>query len=141
MEKIVYARELSLSVDDYIRVVGDSTLGPGRPLSDRPRLEAMLTGANFFVTARLDGECIGLARGLTDFAWVCYLGDVAVRNGYQGKGVGRSIMLKCKEELGDGVAIALLSMPEAKPFYDSLESVMNLKRNANAYYMQRERGV
>lgn len=141
MEKIVCARELSLSVDDYIRVVGDSSLGTGRPLSDPSRLKAMMAGANFFVTARLDGECIGLARGLTDFAWVCYLADVAVRHGYQGKGVGRSIMLKCKEELGDGVAITLLSMPEAKPFYDSLESVMDLKPNANAYYMQRERGV
>lgn len=141
MSDIVYAREPQLAVDDYVAVIGDSTLGPGRPLQDRERVAAMLAGADLIVSARLDGQCVGVARGLTDFAWVCYLGDLAVRKAYQGRGIGRGLLLTCKQLLGDGVSIALLSMHEAKPFYDRVGSELGLRRNADAYYLPRTRGV
>ena len=141
MTEILYAREQSLSVDDYIRVVGASALGSTRPLNDRARVAAMLRGADLIVTARLDGECVGLGRCLTDFAWVAYLGDLAVSEKHQGKGIGRGLMLKLKEELGPDVGLALLSMPGAKPFYDNAGPDLGLKPNADAYYMTRTRGV
>lgn len=141
MSEIVYARDQQLSVDDYVAVVGDSALGHGRPLQDRDRIAAMLRGADLIVTARLDGECVGIARGLTDFAWVCYLGDLAVRNAHQGRGIGRGLLKACKEALGDGVSLVLLSMHEAKPFYDRVGPEFGLQRNADAYYMARTRGA
>ena len=141
MSDIVYAREQSLSVDDYIRVVGNSSLGTTRPLADRERVAAMLAGADLTVTARLDGECIGLARALTDFAWVAYLGDLAVHNDFQGRGIGTGLLTHCKQILGDGVGIALLSVEEAVGYYDKLEPLLGLKKYEHAYFMYRTRGV
>jgi GNAT superfamily N-acetyltransferase len=141
MSAVVYAREQDLSVNDYIAVVGNSSLGPTRPLSDRARVANMIAGADLIVTARLDGECVGLARALTDFAWVCYLGDLAVSNVHQGRGIGKGLLVKVKEELGDGVGMALLSMPDAKPFYDRAGPAIGLNPIADAYWMTRSRGA
>jgi GNAT superfamily N-acetyltransferase len=141
MTGLVYAREPGLSPDDYIDVVGHSALGPTRPLADRARIAAMLAGATLVVTARLDGRCVGLARGLTDFAWVCYLADLAVHEDYQSRGIGTGLLRTCKEVLGDGVGIALLSVPEAVPYYDRLGASLGLEAYPHAYWMTRERGV
>ena len=141
MNDIVYAREQHLSVDDYIDVVGNSTLGGSRPLKDRERVAAMLAGADLIVTARIEGRCVGLARCLTDFAWVAYCGDLAVHDDFQGRGIGRALLEKCKQELGDGVGMALLSMPDAKAFYDRVGPAMGLLRNDDAYWMTRKRGI
>lgn len=40
----------------------------------------------------LDGEQIGFARVVTDFATFAYLGDVYVRPDHQGKGLGKWLM-------------------------------------------------
>ena len=141
MSAIVYARENILSADDYVRVVGESALGRNRPLNDRARVEAMLRGSNLIITARLGGECVGLGRCLTDFAWVAYLADLAVSERHQGKGIGRGLMLKLREELGDRVGLALLSMPDARPFYDAIGPSIGLRTNDSAYWMTRVRGV
>jgi GNAT superfamily N-acetyltransferase len=141
MTGIVYARDPTISVDDYVDVVGNSALGSNRPLGDRERVAAMLAGADLIVTARLDGRCVGLARCLTDFAWVAYCADLAVHGDFQGRGIGRALLEKCREELGDGVGMALLSMPDAKAFYDRVGPAMGLLRNDDAYWMTRKRGI
>ncbi len=141
MNGIVYARDPAVTVDDYIDVVGNSALGATRPLNDRERVAAMLAGADLIVTARIDGRCVGLARCLTDFAWVAYCGDLAVHDDFQGRGIGRALLEKCRQELGDGVGMALLSMPDAKAFYDRVGPAMGLHRNDDAYWMTRKRGI
>ena len=70
MSDLVYARDAGLTIEEYLDVVGNSTLGPTRPLGDPDRVAAMLAGADLIVTARTAGRCVGLARCLTDFAWV-----------------------------------------------------------------------
>ena len=141
MSEIIYAREHELPVADYIDVVGNSALGPTRPLSDPTRIAAMIAGAQLIVTARLDGRCVGLARCLTDFAWVAYCCDLAVHHDFQGRGVGTALLRKCKDELGVGVGIALLSVEEAVSYYDRLEPVLGLKRYPYGYWMTRSRGA
>lgn len=141
MSDVVYACEPDLPADDYIAVVGASALGPSRPLGDPARVEAMLRGASLIVTARIDGVCVGLARCLTDFAWVAYLADLAVRNTHQGMGIGKGLLLRLRDELGDGVGLALLSIPEAKPFYDHAGEAIGLRPNLDAYWMKRTRGA
>lgn len=74
--------------------------------------------AGLIVTARSAGRCVGLARCLSDFAWVAYCGDLAVHRDFQGRGTGKDLLRCCREELGDGVGIALLSVPEALGFYE-----------------------
>lgn len=113
-----YAQEQSLGVDDYIAVLSRNTLGKGRPLANRARIAAMLAGANFIVTARdEDGALLGLARCMTDGAWVCYCMDLAVRDDQQGKGIGRRLVETCKELLGPRIGFILVSEPAAEDFY------------------------
>lgn len=141
MTSVVIAREQDLSVADYIDVVGATSLGPSRPLSDPDRIGRMLAGAGLIVTARRDGRCVGLARGISDFSWVCYLGDLAVRPDQQGLGIGRRLLLACREILGDEVSIALLALREARPFYDRVGPDLGLVATPDGYYWPRRRGA
>lgn len=141
MSEIVYACDPGLTVDEYIDVVGNSTLGPTRPLADRARIAAMIAGAQLIVTARIDGRCIGLARCLSDFAWVAYCGDLAVHDAFQGRGIGTGLLRTCKGLFGDGVGTALISMPDAVSFYDAKGPELGLHRQSHAYFMYRTRGV
>lgn len=141
MNATVYAREPDLPVDDYVEVVGHSALGATRPINDRERVAAMLAGADLIVTARLDGRCVGVARCLTDFAWVAYLGDLAVHDDFQGRGIGKGLLAKVRDELGDKVGMALLSLPDASAFYDRVGPAIGLHRYSEAYWMTRKRGA
>jgi GNAT superfamily N-acetyltransferase len=141
MTGIVYAREQDLSVDDYIRVVGGSRLGRSRPIGDRDRVARMLAGSSIIVTARLDGECIGIARGTHDGAWVCYLADLAVLDTHQGRGIGRQLLATTKHLLGPELGLTLLSIPEAVGFYDGAGSALGMKHYPHAYWWDRERGA
>lgn len=141
MTDLTIAREQDLSVADYINVVGATALGPSRPLNDPDRIRRMLTGSNLIVTARLNGQCVGLARGVSDFAWVCYLGDLAVRSDQQGLGIGLRLLLACREILGEEVSIALLSLREAKAFYDHVGPTLGLTATPDGYYWPRSRGA
>ena len=141
MSEPVYARDADLTVGEYVDVVGNSTLGTTRPLGDRERVAAMLAGADLLVTARIDGRCVGLARCLTDFAWVAYCGDLAVHNDFQGRGIGKGLLRQCREELGEGVGIALLSVPEAVSFYERSAYALGFRRYGHAFFMNRTRGT
>ncbi|HEV7278297.1 MAG TPA: GNAT family N-acetyltransferase [Devosiaceae bacterium] len=141
MSALVYARDAGVTVEEYIDVVGNSTLGATRPLADPDRVAAMLSGADLIVTARIDGRCVGLARCLTDFAWVAYCGDLAVHGDFQGRGIGRELLRHCREELGDGVGIALLSVPEAVGFYERSAHEVGFRAYPHAFFMNRTRGT
>ena len=139
MSEVAYDSEPGLSVDEYLAVVGDSTLGASRPLADRTRVAEMLQHADLIVTARIDGQCVGLARCLTDFAWICYCGDLAVRQSFQRRGIGTGLLRACKKMLGDGVAITLLSAPEAVSYYERIGPALDLQRTPDAFFMPRRR--
>lgn len=141
MTEIVCAREPGLSVEDYVSVVRETTLGPTRPLRNRERIAEMLANSNIIVTARGDGRCVGLARGLTDFAWVCFLGDLAVREEMQGRGVGTALLRALREMLGERVSISLNAAHEAVSYYDQVGPKLGLKHNPHAYYWPRTIGV
>lgn len=115
---ITYAREQDLPADEYIAVVGSTYMRDMRPLANRARIDAMLRGSNVIATARgADGTILGLARGISDDAWVCYIADLAVREGMQGRGIGTGILDECSRILGPGIGIVLLAYPQAEPFY------------------------
>jgi GNAT superfamily N-acetyltransferase len=115
---IVYAREQDLSPEDYIAVVGSTYMRARRPVANRKRIEAMLRASNLIVSARNEaGAIVGLARGISDDAWVCYLADVVVREDQHGKGIGRGLMDACKRVLGPSIAVVLIAYPEAADFY------------------------
>ncbi|MEO5759491.1 MAG: GNAT family N-acetyltransferase [Mesorhizobium sp.] len=135
--KILYASEPSLDVAEFRRVLVESGLGETRPVDDDKRLKAMLAGANLVLTARLDvpgRQLLGVARGITDFSWVCYVSELAVSSSAQGLGIGKGLMDEARRQLGPSVAISLISMPDAAGFYERI----GMKRMADAFWFGRK---
>jgi GNAT superfamily N-acetyltransferase len=91
--------------------------GINRPVDDLPRLEKMLAHANLVIGAYVDGHLAGIARALTDFSYCCYLSDLAVAKDYQRHGIGRELMRRVKQRVGDQSMLLLLSAPEAMGYY------------------------
>ncbi|WP_256753228.1 GNAT family N-acetyltransferase [Mesorhizobium sp. Mes31] len=136
--QILYACEPALDVAEFRRVLVESGLGETRPVDDEARLQAMLSGANLVLTARLDVEgkpLIGVIRAVTDFSWVCYISELAVSQSAQGLGIGKGLMDEAQRQLGPSVAISLISMPDAVGFYERI----GMKRMTDAFWFSRKR--
>jgi ribosomal protein S18 acetylase RimI-like enzyme len=136
--KVLYASEPALDVAEFRRVLVESGLGKVRPVDDAARLQAMLDNANLVLSARLDRpdrQLVGVARGMTDFSWVCYISDLAVSKAAQGLGVGKGLMDEAQRVLGPSVAISLISMPDAVGFYERI----GMERMADAFWFSRKR--
>lgn len=131
---VTYARETRLSAAQFREVLVESGLGPIRPVDDLPRLEAMLAGASLIVTARRGGTLIGIARGMTDFSWSCYLSELAVSRSAQGLGIGRGLLEETRRQLGPQVAVILASVPEAIGFYEKV----GMERVEGVFWYRRE---
>ncbi|WP_348527733.1 GNAT family N-acetyltransferase [Mesorhizobium sp.] len=127
-----------LDVAEFRRVLVDSGLGETRPIDDEARLKTMLDRANLVLTARLDRpdrQLVGVARGVTDFSWVCYISELAVSASAQGLGIGKGLMDEARRQLGPSVAISLISMPDAVGFYERI----GMTRMADAFWFSRKR--
>jgi ribosomal protein S18 acetylase RimI-like enzyme len=132
---IVYAREQGLTVEDFRRVLIESGPALTRPVDDPDRLRRMIDGAQLIVTARRDGEIVGVARCITDFSWNCYLSELAVSQAAQGLGIGKALIDKVREIIGPEVSLKLTSAPEATGFYDRI----GMMRSTEAYWFKRAR--
>ncbi|MBZ9989851.1 GNAT family N-acetyltransferase [Mesorhizobium sp. BH1-1-5] len=135
--KVLYASEPSLDVAEFRRVLVESGLGKVRPVDDEARLQTMLDNANLVLTARLhrpDRQLVGVARGMTDFSWVCYISDLAVSKTAQGLGVGKGLMDEAQRVLGPSVAVSLISMPDAVGFYERI----GMMRMSDAFWFSRK---
>jgi GNAT superfamily N-acetyltransferase len=98
----------------------------------------MLAHSNFIVTARLEQPgypLVGIARGVTDFSWCCYLSEVAVSASAQRLGIGKGLLAAARRELGPAVSVILISMPDAVDFYNRA----GMESAANAFWHRRER--
>jgi len=84
------------------------------------RLGKMIKHSNLIVSARESGKLVGVARALTDFSWVCYVSDIAVRKEYQNQGIGKRLVSEIQKILGSGVMILLVSAPTAEKFYPKI---------------------
>jgi GNAT superfamily N-acetyltransferase len=117
----IYAVETSLAVDEFRLLLIASGLGARRPVDDLLRLGAMLKNANIVVTARIDGVLVGVARSITDYAFCCYLSDLAVNKNAQGKGIGAQLIQETRKHVGPTVSVILSSVPESVGFYESIK--------------------
>lgn len=133
---IFYACEPDLDLAEFRRVLVESGLGATRPIDDEARLQAMLSGAGLVLTARLaDGTLVGVARGITDFHWVCYVCELAVSGSAQGFGIGKGLLSEMRRRLGPAVAITLVSMPDAVGFYERA----GMERVTDSFWLAREK--
>jgi predicted N-acetyltransferase YhbS len=113
---IEYQREFTLNADEFVDVLKKSTLGERRPINDSDRIHEMLQNANLIVTARKDGELIGVARSLTDFSFCTYMSDLAVNQKYQKMGIGIRLIKETKMHAPKAKLI-LLAAPAAVNYY------------------------
>jgi predicted N-acetyltransferase YhbS len=60
---------------------------------------------------------VGVSRSLTDYAYCCYLSDLAVDKKYQGAGIGKELIKRTRAVIGDQVSLILLSAPDAMSYY------------------------
>ena len=125
-----YGNELNL--DQVTELYRASTLGERRPIDDRAVVRSMLKHANLVVTA-WDGDLmVGIARTLTDFAYVGYLSDLAVRESHQRHGIGIALIQKTRERLGPRSMLVLLAAPKAVEYYPRL----GFKRHNSAWVLR-----
>jgi GNAT superfamily N-acetyltransferase len=114
---ITYRMGNDLDLDRTIELYRASTLGERRPVQDRERMAAMLRHANLVVTAWEGDLMVGISRALTDFSFVAYLSDLAVRVSHQRGGIGRELIRRTREAAGPHAKLILLAAPAAEEYY------------------------
>ncbi|RPJ85997.1 MAG: GNAT family N-acetyltransferase [Acidobacteria bacterium] len=118
--QIVYRIGNQLDLDTVLDLYRESGLGERRPMDDRQTFSDMLANANLVVTA-WDGDLlVGIARTLTDFSYVGYLSDLAVRRSHQKQGIGTGLIEKTREKMGPRSMLVLLAAPAAREYYPKI---------------------
>ncbi|RSM81649.1 GNAT family N-acetyltransferase [Kibdelosporangium aridum] len=107
---------VDLDMAEVLEVYRSSGLGERRPVADTERMAAMVRNANLVVTCRIDGDLVGIARSVSDFSYVTYLSDIAVRLDQQRSGIGRALIDATRKEAPQA-KIVLLSAPAATEYY------------------------
>ena len=93
-----------------------STLGERRPIDDDARFAQMLAQANLIITAWHGDALVGIARSLSDFAWVTYLADLAVRLSHQRSGIGKELIRRT-QAAAPLATVLLRAAPAAEDYY------------------------
>jgi len=102
---------------NFREILVTSTLAQRRPADDLERLERMLRHADIIVTARDGKRLVGISRAVTDFAYCCYLSDLAVDITYQRRGIGQNLIKETHLSAGRCTTLILVSAPAAETYY------------------------
>ena len=133
--QIAYRVNHSITSAEFIDVLRRSTLAERRPVDDPERIAKMLDHGNLLVTA-WDGEkLVGVSRALTDFAFCCYLSDLAVDEEYQHQGIGKRLVELTRQEAGSNAGLILLAAPAAREYYPKI----GMEQNPYCFMFRRER--
>lgn len=106
-----------LDLDEVIELYRASTLGERRPIGERERFTEMVKNANLVITAWEGDLLVGISRSLTDFSYITYLADLAVRVSHQKKGIGRELIRQTQIHGGPKTNVVLLAAPAAEQYY------------------------
>ena len=117
---ITYRTGNDLDLDQVIALYQSCTLGARRPLDDRGIASDMLRHGNLVITAWDGALLVGISRSLTDFSYVCYLADLAVRDSHQRLGIGIELISRTRAGLGPRAMIVLLAAPQAVDYYPKI---------------------
>lgn len=115
MEPIKYRVNARITAEQVIEVFRSS--GINRPVDDKKRIQQMLDNSNLIVTAWRGFELVGIARSVTDLCYCCYLSDLAVKEEYKSKGIGKTLIAITKDTIGEETMLLLLSAPPAMEYY------------------------
>lgn len=129
---VEYRHNFPLDPVDVVRVFDQS--GIKRPTDNLPRIARMFAAPCLLLSAWVDNELVGVARSLTDYAYCCYLSDLAVNKDYQGLGIGKELVKRTQAIIGEEVSLILLSAPDAMSYYPTL----GFEPAGNAYVIRRK---
>ena len=132
---IVYAVEPDLTAAEFVAVLQRSGLAERRPVDHPARIARMVEHGNLVVAARDGGRLVGVARSLTDFAFCCYLSDLAVDRTHQGRGIGRALIERTRAAAGPDATLILLAAPGLDGYYrrvglEKFDNCWGLRRGA-----------
>jgi GNAT superfamily N-acetyltransferase len=113
--EITYRIDITPDCEQIIALYNNS--GLPRPTNNPERIRVMFANANLIVTAWHNDLLVGVSRSLTDWAWCCYLSDLAVHHDYKKAGIGKKLITITKEKVGDECMVLLLSVPTAMEYY------------------------
>jgi len=114
---IIYRVGNDLDLNQVIELYRASTLGERRPIDDRERMANMLNNANLVISA-WDGDLlVGISRALTDFSYITYLSDLAVRASHQKQGIGKELIRRTRAAANPKAMLLLLAAPAAEKYY------------------------
>ncbi len=109
-----------LDIDAVIELYQASTLGERRPIDNRDRMVKMIQNANLVVTAWAGDLLVGISRAISDFSYVTYLSDLAVRKSYQKQGIGKELIRITQMHSGTESHLILLAAPAAEQYYPKI---------------------
>jgi predicted N-acetyltransferase YhbS len=78
---------------------------------------------------------VGVSRSITDWVWSCYLSDLAIRENYKAKGIGKKLIELTKNKVGDQSVVLLLSVPTAMEYYPKV----GMQKVNNGFIIHRQR--
>jgi len=113
--EITYRLDIIPDTDQIIDVYNSS--GINRPTTDKDRIKKMYDNSNLVATAWDNDKLVGVSRSLTDFCYCCYLSDLAIRQEYKSKGIGKRLIELTKDKIGDQTMLLLLSAQTAMEYY------------------------
>jgi len=134
---IEYKINYPVTTDQFLKILGESTLGERRPIDDRKCMEGMLNNSNLIITAWINGKLIGIARSMTDFHYACYLSDLAVDTEFQNNGVGKKLQIITQEQLGPKCKLILISAPAANSYYEKI----GFTNNQRCWVLERDESL
>ena len=131
---ISYAVEDGLEADEFVDILKRSGLDKRRPVDKPDVIRAMVENAGLTVTARDEnGRLVGVARSVTDFAYCCYLSDLAVDRDCQRQGIGKELMARAKAAAGILVNVHSVLLRKASVFanfsFSDLDRMNNVLRH------------
>ncbi|NCP63414.1 MAG: GNAT family N-acetyltransferase [Paraglaciecola sp.] len=134
---IRYKTDQAITAQQYITLLNQCSLGIRRPLDDVACMTGMVKNSNILVTA-WDEDClVGVARGMTDFHYACYLSDLAVSQDYQGQGIGKQLQRLVQQQLGPRCSVILLAAPAANDYYQPL----GYQHNPRCWILSRDQAI
>ncbi|SHS11906.1 Predicted acetyltransferase [Mycobacteroides abscessus subsp. abscessus] len=132
MTTVHFEESKEISVAELADVFRKS--GIRRPVEDLPRLQKMLEQADITMTAWDGMRLVGIARAITDFSYCCYLSDLAVDQDYQNQGIGKELVKRVQERLGEEISVILLASPIAMDYYPKI----GFQKIQNGYIIPRK---
>jgi N-acetylglutamate synthase-like GNAT family acetyltransferase len=129
--EITYKFDIVPTTDQIIALYNNS--GLPRPTNDYERITRMYENSNLIVTAWDKDKLVGVSRSITDWAWSCYLADLAISHDYKKAGIGKKLIDLTKMKVGDESIVLLLSVATAMEYYPKV----GMKKVDNGFIINR----